>query len=470
MVTYLLTLNGVRVDSYQDSVVALQYAILNSHVLSVGPGLNQPLYSLVDLSYYNGHYYSALSPGLALVSLPVAALGFIFDGMKLSTFGHVALFDEGFVAFLTAVGSYFFYKLCRFYANATLSFLTSLTFSVATLIWPLATVIFDHDVAATFLIISIYLVLRSVKKEQSRPLLLMLAGLSLGLAVLLEYVAFLLIIPVGVYLLATSAAHGLAKLRKLMEFGMPTLCGVLVQLSYNYAIFSNPLVFPEQYTTGSTGSLVGRFSVASIGWHSLDLLFSPYRGLFFFSPVLILGLAGLYMMIRNRRECKLDAFLFASLFLLVLLFYSSWQTWNGGAAYGPRFLTLGIPFLAAPISFYLDEQRLKGKYIFFSLFVVSVFLAGAGALTNAYSIISTSIFLYQPIAYNIPQLLTGNSGIWWLTYAGWLWQLLVLRVFAIGVFLSLWAAGGLAPFTNSYRNLVYEPASVLVIERNDRIV
>ncbi|MGH9442533.1 MAG: hypothetical protein ACRD16_09680 [Thermoanaerobaculia bacterium] len=74
------------------------------------------------------------------------------------------------------------------------------------------------------------------------------------------------------------------------------------------------------------------------------LLLSPARGLFVFSPFLIVGFAfGTRSLIR-REERPIFRWLFLSVLLLLLL-YSWWGMWWGGNAYGYRLITETLPAL-----------------------------------------------------------------------------------------------------------------------------
>jgi len=68
--------------------------------------------------------------------------------------------------------------------------------------------------------------------------------------------------------------------------------------------------------------------------HLLELLFSPFHGLFFWSPLLLLTLPGLYVL--TRKDLLLGVGL--STFLLLQILLNSWALyWWGGYSFGSRF-------------------------------------------------------------------------------------------------------------------------------------
>src|SRR6185369_7396767 len=81
------------------------------------------------------------------------------------------------------------------------------------------------------------------------------------------------------------------------------------------------------------------------------------RGLFFSSPVLVLGLAFLVAMLR-RRDLRAEAAVCAAMALLFLAVNASFNGWHGGAAVGPRYLVPAIPFLALPLVFAFQRARI----------------------------------------------------------------------------------------------------------------
>jgi len=77
---------------------------------------------------------------------------------------------------------------------------------------------------------------------------------------------------------------------------------------------------------------------ARLGEALLGNLFSPARGLFVFSPVLLFSLAGIILWIRNREMRPVGLFL-ASTFAIHYFLMSCYADWFGGHSYGPRYMS-----------------------------------------------------------------------------------------------------------------------------------
>jgi len=83
------------------------------------------------------------------------------------------------------------------------------------------------------------------------------------------------------------------------------------------------------------------------------LLASPGKGFLWFSPVLILALAGLGSF--RRREPSAFVLVIGIAATLIGL-YAAWSHWYGGRCWGPRFLVPLCPLLAVPLAFWLRER------------------------------------------------------------------------------------------------------------------
>lgn len=100
--------------------------------------------------------------------------------------------------------------------------------------------------------------------------------------------------------------------------------GTVLDLGYSKESFSTPL-------------LVGLYGI----------LFSAGKSVFLFSPPLIAGFVG-WRAFRDR--FRSDAVLFASVFVVQLVFYSKWWDWSGDDSWGVRFLLLSVVLMTIPIA------------------------------------------------------------------------------------------------------------------------
>jgi hypothetical protein len=423
--------------------VDLQASIVQNHALSIPR-------NGTDTIQYEGNNYVVYAPGYAFISLPIVELGLILGGPNAQFPVYANFTGELFLAVAASVSSLLLYKISLFYTKSrSAALLAAFTLAFGTSVWPFAVEIYPHDLSMLFSLLSVYLVLVYCKATIRPSWLLGMAGLALGLATFVEYAAGLFVFPLFVYLvLRGKRGEGRSILSTL--FGAETIsfpaafvvAGFGTNFLYNYAIFRNPFLFPQQeYVKGL------HFYLGDLAAHILFYLASPYRGILFFSPVLILGFYGLYRMSKTT-SVRSDSILFLSLFCLIWIFYSAWQDWDGGFSYGPRFLILGLPFLVIPVSVFLSENRSRiWRSVFLALFILSSLIEGIGAISGSSPPSTTDVLTYLPVTYNLPLILQGRFDVWWVQWFG-IWGLQTVVISLASVFVFIWFVSSWLCFAN----------------------
>ncbi|MBC8500293.1 MAG: hypothetical protein ISS25_02665 [Nanoarchaeota archaeon] len=99
----------------------------------------------------------------------------------------------------------------------------------------------------------------------------------------------------------------------------------------------------------------------------LRITFFPYRGLFFYYPILLFSLVGLFFMYKTHKR---EAFLIWFLLGTFLILNARFPIWWGGFCFGLRNLTPLMPFLMIPLLF--SFKKIKLKYII-PFIVISIF-------------------------------------------------------------------------------------------------
>jgi hypothetical protein len=97
----------------------------------------------------------------------------------------------------------------------------------------------------------------------------------------------------------------------------------------------------------------------------LRLLIYPYRGLFFYHPILLLSLPGLFFMFKRF---KTETLLIILILLLSSTLISMRRNWWGGYCFGERYLMPTIPFLFLPLATIFEKM----KKVFLILLSVSI--------------------------------------------------------------------------------------------------
>ena len=291
----------------------------------------------------HGHAYINKPPGTSLLGVAPYAVAYFIekklhadtDGMPVMTFN--AWLDTVAVCGLSGalIAALVYASLRRMAGrDGKIAAGIALTIAFGTIVMPYSTVFFAHVPAALFLLVAFLW-------RDTRPLL---AGASAGLAGITIYFC----IPAALVILALIAVHSR---KNAMLFVAGAVPFALLLAWYHTRCFGAP------WRTSVEGSglfvdpnrVLGVFGKPSIEalW---GLTFSPYRGLFFCSPVLLAAFAGSAVMIR-RRLFRGELVAIAAIFIVFLVATASFNGWHGGSAFGPRYMLPAVPLLAIPLAF-----------------------------------------------------------------------------------------------------------------------
>ena len=236
------------------------------------------------------------------------------------------------VGLLAALGGVAFFALLRTRFDALTSVLATFGLFLGSITWPYATSLFAHAGTIGLMAIALWGTLGPGSPRRD-----VLAGLAAGFAVASEYPAIFPGAVLGLRL-------GMLDVRRMWRYGLATMPAAALILANNYAISGSPFelsygsnpLFPELAATTSYG--FGMPEVAAIR----GLLWGEYRGLFFWSPVLLMAVPGFYYMFRKDRGVAIMTMIGC---LLVLLQAAAFYMWFGGNAIGPRYLAPVLPLV-----------------------------------------------------------------------------------------------------------------------------
>jgi hypothetical protein len=429
LLLYGVTLNGVWATDHTASFLDLDYAMWTNHTFALGR-VGQFIPNSVDIFQYRGHYYTALAPGLALLALPAVVPGFIIDG-QFNEYGTSMLFSEFFVAFMNALAVLFLYKLARMYFREATASFVALAYAFSTISWPFATFFFQSDVSAAFDVIAVYLILKAARGSGGLRTFLF-GGLAVGAAMTVDYVNFLLMPVLLVYIIASCRRGGVHLVESAATFAVGSLSGVLAIGLYNYLSFGQVLVSSEQLYLNSP-SVFGNFSTPLYLGVILNL-FTPLRGVFLYSPILILGVVGFVRILRKPSAVRREGFLFLTVFAALFLPYCGWYGPEGGLSFGPRFVVASFPFLLLPVGWVLESEWKYRAPVAYLLYSAGVVISGLAALTSALA--GNTGWLTSPfLDSTVPLLAQGTLDQWWAGAVGWVWPLPAAVVISLALLL-----------------------------------
>jgi 4-amino-4-deoxy-L-arabinose transferase-like glycosyltransferase len=354
----------------------------------------------IETNTCTGHYYTDKSLGPSLVALPfymiykaIAALppiqSFIQSGRGIGSMDSTLNPESSgvtpeevyqflalaFISFFATsipsavLGVAVYLMAARFARKEWYAFLVGLVYGLATIAFPYSNVLYQHQLGAFGAFVGFFL-LHRVIYENANVRWLWLVGVLFSLVVITEYPV---VIPLGIiFLWAVSKMPNRLALYRVILGAVPL---GIVFAAYNYASFQSPL--PVGYEYSALWQNVHQQGFLSLTTPNLatflGLTVSPFRGLFFLSPALLLGVIGLwYMWVEQRKDRSL-----ALVLGFFLLYNSSSVMWWGGNTVGPRYLAPMVPFLALPMIFAFNlwlgapgTARVAGVLIVFSFFNV----------------------------------------------------------------------------------------------------
>src|SRR5689334_14358781 len=301
---FYLTPAGTNTLSRYDMVYALAHgtAIIDIHAGNT-----------IDVSYYQGHWYSPRSLGLSLLATPL--LWLLSHITSIDNTAHFTLTQQ--IAILNAftvlpVAVMAAVALRRFVAHlrpslasTPLPMVVAGAFALGTLAFPFSTTFFSHAFGGGLAFIGFYLLYRAREKENAGSWVI-LSGLLMGLAVISEY-------PVGVIVVALLGYIWLVfpgqRLQMLGAFILGMIPSALLLGWYDWFAFGSPFHLSYAYVSDAafSGQHQGFFGITT---PHLDSLWSTLvfpRGLLIESPFLLLAPLGLVRWLRASHRATQKA-------------------------------------------------------------------------------------------------------------------------------------------------------------------
>lgn len=278
-----------------------------------------------------------------------------------------------------------------------------------------------------------------------------ISGLLVGFALATEF-------PVGILFPVWAALIYLneKKISKTLAFAAGIIPGLLIVLWYNYHLTGSFIKTPYSYEAAQhikqdTGDIGFYFPKLSALW---GLVFSTYRGVFYYTPVLILMLWYLFKngyekmlhSLKNKTEFLTTLsknYLFFTITVYLLL-YSAYYQWTGGWAFGPRYLIPVVMIALYEGLLYLSTVRISA-YFFYAITAFGLLYTWLDKSTKIFLLPDKPAIYGNPLSDIIwpdfmnhklnPNMLPVFTFDWSPLHAVYFWPILFL-VSIIG--LSLW--------------------------------
>ncbi len=280
--------------------------------------------------------------------------------------------------FYLVLGLFFLYRFLGKYFSKLTSFLTVVFLLAGTNLFFYSTVdtLMPH-VYSFFLSSAFLLFLKKHLDEPSKYLYFLLSGLALALAVLIQPLSLLLVL---LYFMLDILSLDELKARSGAFFQLkhlPVLVLIIIivylpQAMYNHYASGQYLVFSPDDSWSNI--LAPRLP---------QLWFSTLNGLFLYSPLMLLIIAGMAMMMRRKAANAWIALIF---FLLISYLLAAHTCWYSGCSYGQRTFVDFLPLFAIPFTFLTEDViGKKRKPVMVSIVILLLFFSWYNfRLTRAY--------------------------------------------------------------------------------------
>ncbi len=352
-----------------------------------------------DLGYHNGKYVSLFAPGLSFLVLPGYLIGRYFELSQVGTYLNNALFAMANFILIYAISR-------RLGAKESASWLGGLVFLFATPAFAYSGSLFQHHVSTFLILSSLYIVIFF-----SSIWSLLLVWFLIAASLVVDYPNVVILIPVIVVSLLKLVRVWRDQHKtylKIKTLGIFTVISALIPLTvflwFNKVSYGNPLALSGTVTRAeainseglptnqneitetdqvtvkktATGFFRSRNLLNGLYVHGI----SPDRGVLYFTPVIVLGILGIFVLYKKNRDA---AVLLTSVILFNIVFYSLWGDPWGGWAFGSRYLVPSYALLSIFLAFALSAYFRKVLFLvlFLVLFVYSVGVNTLGVLTSS---------------------------------------------------------------------------------------
>lgn len=292
-----------------------------------GPLLKeQDFYSI---EYPEGRPHTRYPIGPALLAMPVVvALSWIRPSFTDELQRDIPRKLEQLIssAIGAAAGFVFFWVIFSRFGSMPIALASTLIFALGTSMWSTATrALWTHCPLVLMLVVAMLL----LERARHRPALIQFVSLPLAAAYLMRQTAILPIVVISAYVLVFHP-------RWLMKYFGWSLLVAIPFIAYNLSILGRLL--PDYYS-GNVFTPTTTFVESLLG-----NLFSPSRGLFVYSPVLLFTLRGFVISLRDPAQRRLSAS-YAAIVVGHSIVVGAASMWWAGHSYGPRLMTDIVPFL-----------------------------------------------------------------------------------------------------------------------------
>ncbi len=327
---YLLTFGG-RFGSIDEFAI---YAVAESLVQVGRPATPQLEFAKIH------NPVGQVEPGQAVLAAPLYALARSLSGVNTI---HAVMLVNVFVTALAGAGLFLLARGLGFRPKGAL--VAGLGFGLATMAWPYARTFLREPAVGLAWVAALGAFVGW--QRSGRPglagvwILFLLGAATIKVTAAAALPAFL----TAALVFGTKPKSG--GTARLAAAGLVALMGAVAVAAWRFGLDDLLRILPD-------------YSPANILVRTYGQLFSPAKGLLFFSPLVLLAVPG-WVGVWNRSRPVASAAL--GTVLVTLLVYGGYDAWYGGLTWGPRFMVPLLPLLTLPVAALVDGIGRAGRIL-----------------------------------------------------------------------------------------------------------
>jgi len=332
------------------------------------------------IEFIDNHIYTVYPIGTSFLAIPYVFLmdnffkrslaidleQFISD---MSPRGLEILIASNFVALSTV----FIYLIGNLLLNdRNYSLLLAFIFAFCTSAWSTASrALWQHGPSALLLSVSLYMLLLAKFKPKHASWIIPFVSIPLAFSYIVRPTNSLSILLFTIFILIRYRKH-------FLSYCLWSMVVIIPFVLFNLTTYHSFL--PLYYYAPHQIHISLRMVEALAG-----TLFSPSRGLFIFTPVLLFSVYGIILKIRHKQMDIIDYFILTMIIVHWVL-SSSHPHWWGGHSYGPRYFTDILPYFmyflisgVAKIPKLTGSRKISFVFVLFCSVAISFFIHFRGA-------------------------------------------------------------------------------------------
>ncbi|MDQ1509629.1 MAG: hypothetical protein QOG50_1473 [Actinomycetota bacterium] len=364
LAVYLVSARGLPTTFDEQIMLDTTTSLVHGKSNIDTPLLRIPEFSRLGVKRDDGTIAGIYGVGNSIASTPLYATGKVIAQLsppakRLRVITSTMMFTN---AFITAATVFMLMMLCALLGAPTSgAVLVGLSFGLGSYAYPHALTFFSEPGTALGVLGAVYFAVRASRTD--RRFDLVASGAMAGAALLFRISAALFLPVIGAWLLvaAARARGGRARdLRRIVRFGAWFTVGALAPialllasnawryggaLNFGYALDSTHRPYPI------VRGVIGQW-------------FSSGKSLFLYAPIAVVAVLGLG---RSVKKLPLEMCLLGAIVVANTLFFARVQFWSGDWAWGPRYLQIVLPCLAAMAAPLMDARFWKRALIGLSI-------------------------------------------------------------------------------------------------------